>query len=248
MEKSNSDEDESGTSEKALRKFQFVSSNGLLFQSVEDKKIKCGNCNKEFLRIISHLNNVCKHAIPEEELKQLKQEADKYNQKMRHNKWKAKIELATLHKLKEAQNMCQKKSREKIKSATPHKFKEAQNMRQKKSREKIKSATPHEFKEAQNMRKKKSREKIKLDSKKVDQETSKKNEYYRKSKAIRTATVGSFERLQKFKKAVRFGPIFICSSCHQRLFEREVVPLEESFENEINDKYDGAFSRYEYES
>ena len=55
---------------------------------------------------------------------------------------------------------------------------------------------------------------------------------------------GSWERLQRFRRATRYGPIFVCSSCHQKLFEHEVVPLEQSFQDEVNENHDGAFSMY----
>ena len=35
--------------------------------------------------------------------------------------------------------------------------------------------------------------------------------------------IDSEERLKRYKKATRFGPIFICSGCERKLFEHQVT-------------------------
>ena len=44
------------------------------------------------------------------------------------------------------------------------------------------------------------------------------------------------KRLLNFKRRVQYGPIFICSCCHQKLFENQV----EVITDEIRDKIDNA--------
>ena len=41
------------------------------------------------------------------------------------------------------------------------------------------------------------------------------------------------DRLLAFKTATRYGPIFICSSCHQKMFQNNVSILDENLTNKI---------------
>ena len=89
---------------------------------------------------------------------------------------------------------------------------------------------------------KKWRENAKRDNlhKYVMEERKKNIKYYRK----RIKLVGSWDRLERFRRATKYGPIFVCSSCDQKLFQHEVVTLEESFEIYVNKTYDGAFTKF----
>ena len=51
--------------------------------------------------------------------------------------------------------------------------------------------------------------------------------------------VSADQRLNKFRRRVRYGPIFICSCCHQKLFENQVTVITD----ELRDKIDGANSK-----
>ena len=125
MEKTLTDDDDGdGKSEKTIQKFKFVSSNGLLIQSEEDGKIKCGKCKKNFLRIISHLKNACKGEIVEAELEQLKQMLDNFHKAESQTKWEKKRKLETPNRLKASKKTRQNKWKEKSLSETPTKFKE----------------------------------------------------------------------------------------------------------------------------
>ena len=52
---------------------------------------------------------------------------------------------------------------------------------------------------------------------------------------------GALERLIKFKHAVKYGAIFICSSCHQRLFENGVSSITSKFKEDLKKKNPGLF-------
>ena len=41
------------------------------------------------------------------------------------------------------------------------------------------------------------------------------------------------ERLLAFQSATRYGPIFICSSCDQKMFQNNVVELDDNIINKI---------------
>ena len=43
------------------------------------------------------------------------------------------------------------------------------------------------------------------------------------------------QRLAKFNRRVQYGPIFVCSSCHQKLFMNQVEEFSEIIKKEIDD-------------
>ena len=49
-------------------------------------------------------------------------------------------------------------------------------------------------------------------------------------------------RLQKFKRAVLFGPIFVCSCCHVKHFESNVTLLDNELESKLLSKYPDCFA------
>ena len=42
---------------------------------------------------------------------------------------------------------------------------------------------------------------------------------------------------QKFAKAVKYGPIFVCAWCHRKLFEQSVKVLDEAFRKKLDEKH-----------
>ena len=74
------------------RNFVFTSSNQVKFESDDDGKIKCGKCQKKFIRIISHLKNTCQGVIPQGEMDRMQEELNKlkHNKRMRIERAKAK--------------------------------------------------------------------------------------------------------------------------------------------------------------
>jgi hypothetical protein len=53
--------------------------------------------------------------------------------------------------------------------------------------------------------------------------------------------IGRIERLRRFRHAVKYGAIFVCSSCHQRLFENGVTLITERFKQEIEIRNPGNY-------
>ena len=52
---------------------------------------------------------------------------------------------------------------------------------------------------------------------------------------------GRLERLKKFRNSVKYGAIFVCSSCHQRLFENGVTLITTKFKEDIETKKPGLY-------
>ena len=71
----------------------------------------------------------------------------------------------------------------------------------------------------------------------LEKERTSKQDYRLNQKA----NCGRIQRLIKFKRAVRYGAIFVCSSCHQRVFENGVSATTDKFKQEIEVKKAGLF-------
>ena len=52
-----------------------------------------------------------------------------------------------------------------------------------------------------------------------------------------------FTRLMKFRKAVRYGPIFTCTVCEQDMFLSNVNVLDEEFEANVKEESQELFER-----
>ena len=46
--------------------------------------------------------------------------------------------------------------------------------------------------------------------------------------------VSANQRLTKFRKKVQYGPIFVCSCCHQELFENQVEEFKDKLKEQID--------------
>ena len=57
-------------------------------------------------------------------------------------------------------------------------------------------------------------------------------------------SIDADERLNRFKEATRFEPIFICKCCERKLFEKQIVEVNmESFKKVVNENESGLFSQ-----
>ena len=66
---------------------------------------------------------------------------------------------------------------------------------------------------------------------------------YKRNQTIdKQKRVTASDRLRKFKRAVLFGPIFVCSCCHVKHFESWVTRVDESFQSKILEKYPNCFT------
>jgi hypothetical protein len=58
---------------------------------------------------------------------------------------------------------------------------------------------------------------------------------------IGKANCGRLERLRKFRHAIKYGAIFVCSSCYQRLFQNGVTLITSKFTEDVERKKTGLF-------
>ena len=55
-----------------------------------------------------------------------------------------------------------------------------------------------------------------------------------KRKENSSKNVSACKRLQNFRRRVQFGPIFICSCCHQKLFDNQVEGITDGIREQID--------------
>ena len=51
------------------------------------------------------------------------------------------------------------------------------------------------------------------------------------------------KRLLKFQDSVRYGPIFVCSSCHQTMFQNSVSAFDEVQQQKIKEEHGDLFDK-----
>ena len=67
---------------------------------------------------------------------------------------------------------------------------------------------------------------------------------YQEQTAETKKSIDAQERLKRFKKATRFGPIFFCRCCERKLFEHQVIEVDmDQFRDIVNEKESGLFSQ-----
>ena len=76
------------------------------------------------------------------------------------------------------------------------------------------------------------------DSDQFMEKTKNQKKCYRENEKIKC---GRLECLKKFRHAVKYGAIFVCISCHQRLFENGVTFITTKFKEEIENKKPGLY-------
>ena len=79
---------------------------------------------------------------------------------------------------------------------------------------------------------------IHIDLFRIDEDSfnKKKAEAKKKSQENKKANVNDRERIYNFKRAVLFGPIFICSCCKRRLFENSIMKITDNLRTKIDMK------------
>ena len=121
-----------------------------------------------------------------------------------------------------------KRVEETKKEADPQGFKENLNKRVKKVEERKKKEDPQAFRENHNKRVKKNEEK------KKEEDPKGFKEQIRQRKDNSNKNVSACKRLQNFRRRIQFGPIFVCSSCHQKLFENQVEVITDGMREQID--------------
>ena len=117
----------------------------------------------------------------------------------------------------------------KKKAEDPEGFNEMVKKSKKEYEEKKRDEDLQGFNEKANKRKRA------YDEKKKEEDPEEFKENLRKRKQKSDNAVRASQRLAKFKRRIRYGPIFVCSCCHQKLFENQVHVLSDELRKIIDE-------------
>ena len=134
--------------------------------------------------------------------------------------------------LRKSQNERKLKSRKKLKKEDEEKVKKAQNLLKSTNREKLRNKENGYVNEKKKSRelKRKSRDQLKDEDPEAHKEKQRKhNAHFRKDTC-------ETDRLKKFQEAVMYGPMFLCVSCHGKMFRCSVKILTNRIVEEIDQR------------
>ena len=217
--------------------------NRLIGSSSSKEKKSCLGCSKKVLNMVLHVkrsgecqafydldamekekrkdkkvrNTECKRR--ERETKRTEnEELFKGNLRSRQNEYNAKKKAEDEEQFRENLRSGQNRFRAKKKAEDEEQFRKKLRFEQNKLRAKKRAEDDVQFKEKIKIQVKEHREK-------------------------RIDNWGRLERLIAFKNEVKFGAIFVCICCQQRLFEKGVKPVTEKFKTNIESKKFGLYNQ-----
>ena len=210
-------------------------------EEMEDGALLCGVCRKPWKRIIGHLkNNIgCSKDI---DIKQLQTDLSKFRARQRRatcdKKQKADNKDQFLKENAARRKLCDQKQRTNNKDQ----FLKVKSAGRKIREVKRKAENPEQFFKDNAKRNKKSDQKQKAEN--LQQFLDVQAARRRKCEVNKQNKIDARERLKKFRKATRFGPIFVCRCCERKLFEHQVSEVNiESFRAKTDEKYPELFSQ-----
>ena len=204
QKRKSSSDENSADNKKNVEDMEGFKFDGFCFKTNDDGKVKCGVCQMECSRLIVHMNK-------------------NVGCRLKFNMEKFRIEYSNFRNTQR-----QRKYDAKHKVEDPKGFRDNMNKRIKKYKEKKKAEDPKAFRDSMNKRIKKHEEKKKA----RDPVGFRANIAERKMKS--NLNVDSQQRLRKFQNRVLYGPIFVCSCCHQKLFEHQVEIYDDKLREIIN--------------
>ena len=200
---------------------------GFDFEELENGRIRCGVCQVECIRLVLHINGSPKCA-EKFEMQNFKTEYSRYrhNKRVKEHQAKKKAEDPTAFKLNLKKRVQESQARKK--SEDPKAFKDNQNKNVKECESRKKAEDLKAFQDNHKKRNKES------DARKKSEDPKAFKENARQRKLKSNNNVSASKRLINFRRKTKYGPIFICSSCHQKLFENQVVEITDEIRDQIN--------------
>ena len=139
-------------------------------------------------------------------MQNFKTEYSRYRDNKRSKEYQARKKGADHQSFKENHKKSVKESESRKKAEDLKAFKENHKKRVKESEARKKAQNPQDF-----------------------------NKNTRERKLKSDNNVSASKRLINFRRKTKFGPIFICSSCHQKLFENQVEEITDEIRANIDD-------------
>ena len=186
--------------------------------------------------IVQHLaryKNCQKFIIIEDFKKQFTQYKSVRNQRERKSASRARLSELDYEKAKKEERERKAASRSKLKEIDYEKAKKEERDRKALSRARLKEVDNDKSKKDQRDWKRLSRRKRKLEDPKAMKDNE--NAWQQKHRRVENAD----DRLKEFREGTQYNAIFICTCCHQRMFQTNVCIYTTILENNINSKKPG---------
>ena len=201
----------------------------------QEKEDRCPICRKTFKNLIMHIRRGKKCKVLDSDLRRLEERSKIIEKEIKRNwarKNREKLKREDHEKLKGNQNDWKLKSRENQKNGDHKILKENQNDWKLDSRKRLRDEDyTRETKKIRDSTAK-SREKLK----EADPEGYKKRiKMDNESKKLRQDN-SDVDRLRRFQEAVMYGPMFVCVSCHGKMFRCSVKILTNRIVAQIDKK------------
>ena len=196
---------------------------------------------KERQKLMNKLK--CQKYSDKERLKNPQLFMERTRKRKRDQREQARTENPELFREKERKR--KKVQTDRARSEDNELVKQSQKQRVKMHTDKARLENNELFKQSQRNRKKIQTDRARLkDNELVKQNLRERQKLSRLSRKKRkdTLKISHLERLKYFKNAIKFGAIFICSCCNQRLFQNAVTVITENFRQSIEAKKMGLYN------
>ena len=202
----------------------------------ETEKIPCLSCGKKVKHIFRHIKDNKKCG----EKYDFESEKKKFNAYMRENsrQRRDKRKRENSEDVSEKNKAQCKLRRERRKIEDPEELSEKEKAQRKLSRERRKIEDPVKLSEKEKAQSKQSRDRKKIE----DPEDLKEKEKSRQAKSKVNKLSTEEGQIAAFHRSVRYGPIFVCISCHRKMFEDQVVKYAGKVKAKI-ESYKGLYER-----
>ena len=195
---------------------------------------RCPNCKKEFKQLLQHINkSKCHSAIKPEIIQQLTSlsvERTRLKKKIKIAENRNRKRMDDPEEYKRQENKTKAKFRERKRLEDLEEFQSKENKTKAEFRERKRLEDLEEFKRLENKTKAEFREKKRLENhEEMKMQQKEWNKTFRKVE-------NEEHRLKAFRQSIMYGPIFICISCHMKLFRNAVVEFTNITMKEIDEE------------
>ena len=199
----------------------------------QEKDDRCSTCRKTFKNLIMHIKRSQKCKVSDSDLRKLEERSRNIRkEKLKINKRNYNVKHRNDDNKKKSHNEWNFKRREKLKKDDPEKLRKDEKERKVKSRGALKNENyKRETEKDRNLQSNSRQKRKECDPEAYKERTKKDND----SKKLRQDN-SSVDRLRRFQEAVMYGPMFLCVSCHGKMFRCSVKILTNRIVAQIDDK------------
>ena len=226
--------------EDTSRNFKFNNNGSVLEINIDDEnKAECPMCERKFKQLVQHIKQ-SKQCVAIIDFDKFKDEYKAFANRRRKNKWyKEKGKTERLSKLEANAVGIQKQRKRRLEADVKkvHLIEASHTREQRDKRLNNNAKTVHHIEASQTREHRNKR--LNANAKKVHRiEAANKQKQITNEKQKITEA----DRLRKYRRAVLFGPIFVCSCCHVKHFESNVALLDNNLEGKLLEKFPDCYA------